>query len=103
MTDISRAALPPRQPAITAADRAHPLFRLYEQHRTSCAVNLIEASAFRDWLFQYERQQVSDAAASDPDYPAFLAWCRETQAGRRTCPVGMFPHNFRFWQEGGRW
>ncbi len=100
---ISKAALPPIQPYISEKDKTHPLFKLYEQHRSSCSSLLIEASSFEGWLYQYERNLASDAAAKRPEYPAFLAWCRETKSGSRKCPVGMFPHNFYFWIDGGRW
>jgi hypothetical protein len=30
-------------------------------------------------------------------------WMQGSQAGARKCPAGVFPHNFYFWIEGGRW
>lgn len=38
-----------------------------------------------------------------PEFGAFTAWMRETNASNRSCPVGVFPQNFQFWLEGGRW
>jgi hypothetical protein len=101
--DMSPACTAPRQPPISEKDREHPLFALYSQHRSACNRLLVEASAFRDWLFQYERDLVNSKAASDPRYPAFLDWMQGSQAGARKCPAGVFPHNFYFWIEGGRW
>ena len=101
--DMSAAALPPRSGIALPRDRQHPLFPLYEQHRASCQRLMIDASDFRDWLSCYERELESDNAAKHPRFGEFQAWCREVQSGRRTCPAGMFPHNFRFWLEGGRW
>lgn len=101
--DMSRATIAPRQPHVSQADRAHQLFPLYEQHRTSCSNLLIEAHDFRDWLYQYEAKLVSDAAAKHADYQAFKDWMIETKGGARKCPAGTFPHNFNYWREGGRW
>lgn len=101
--EMSKAALPPRQPAITDRDRAHPLFPLYQQHRSACSRLLVEASAFRDWLFQYERELQNNACAKHARFPDFLDWMQANQGGARRCPAGVFPHNFNFWLEGGRW
>jgi hypothetical protein len=101
--NMSKAALPPRNPVVTDQHRAHPLYALYRQHLASCRINLIEASQFDNWLYQYEIQIENDKAAADPQYPAFMRWMRENQGGARRCPVGVFPHNFRFWCGGGRW
>lgn len=101
--DISAAALPPRQPTISTKDRTHPLFRLYQQHLSSCSLNLIEASAFADWLYQREQNEKSESAAAHPRYADFLAWMRANRAGARPCPAGTFPRNFQYWLDGGRW
>jgi hypothetical protein len=101
--DMSKAALPPRQPHHTKADAEHPLFPLWRQHVSSCNRLLIQASDFRDWKTCYERELVNSNAASDPRYPRFLDWMNANQGGARKCPAGMFPHNFYFWIEGGRW
>ena len=101
--DISKAALPPRQPSINPADRAHPLFRVYDAYRTSCACRLIEADGFRDWLGQYERNLLEQRQKIHARYNEFVEWMRDTQGGARTCPAGRFPHNFNYWLEGGRW
>lgn len=101
--EMSKAAIAPQQPPISAADRAHPLFNLYNQHRSWCSLQLVKADAFRDWLFQYERNLVNDAATKHPDYPAFMEWIVANKGGARKCPAGVFPHNFNYWREGGRW
>ena len=100
---MSPAALPPVQPHISAADREHPLFALYMQHRSFCSNNLIQASAFDDWLYQYNRDLESTAQRSRPEYPAFIEWMNANRGGARKCPAGLFPYNFQFWIEGGRW
>lgn len=101
--DMSKAAIAPRQPRISAQDEAHPLFPIYRQHRAFCAINLIEASAFTDWLYQYESNLRNERVAAHKRYPEFLAWMRANKGGARQCPAGQFPHNFNYWLEGGRW
>lgn len=108
--DMHAAALPPRSGRYGKADQEHPLFPLYREHLTSCARLMVDASDFRDWLFQHNAAVERDAWAARPEYPEFLAWMRETKAGGRRCcptrdnPNGLaFPHNFAFWLEGGRW
>jgi hypothetical protein len=101
--DISVAALPPRQPTISYADKKHRLFPLYEKYRNFCSEDLITASAFRDWLHQHNIEQVGDEAAKHPRYFEFLAWMQTEQGGARKCPAGVFPYNFYFWLEDGRW
>lgn len=108
--EISKAALPPIQPANRPQDRTHPLFPLYERHRTESAFLLVEADSFEGWLFKYEREAESQKAAEHPRFREFQEWCREAKAGARPCcpsedaPRGLiFPHNFRYWLDGGRW
>ena len=101
--NMSQAALPPRQPSITERDRAHPQFRAYQAYCSSMSTQLVEASAFSDWLHQQEQHAASDQAATDTRYPEFLAWMRQTKAGGRKCPAGAFPANFRYWLDGARW
>jgi len=102
--DMSAAALPPNQPRIDEADRQHPLFAKYMEHRASCARLLVRADSFADWLTQHEAAQVRDAAAQHPQYPAFRSWMRLFQGGARKCPAGnTFPQNFEYWLDGGRW
>jgi len=107
---ISAAALPPIQPALPKGIEAHPLFPLYEQHRTFCSNSLIQAQDWEGFLYQYEQNLITENAMKDPSYPEFLAWCKEARSGARPCfpsealPGGLkFPANFRFWQYGGRW
>lgn len=97
------AALPPIQPTITDADRAHARFPEYQVYRSFCSTALIEASAFKDWLRQSERQESDARLVQSPSYPEFLAWMRKEQGGRRKCPAGAFPANFIYWMAGGRW
>lgn len=101
--EMSKACLPPRQPPISDQDRAHPLFPEYQRHRASMMAHLIEASSFKDWLYQRERNVAADDAANHPEFPAFQAWMRQTKGGARRCPAGAFPANFKFWLKGGRW
>lgn len=101
--DMSKAAMAPIQPTISASDRAHPLFAAYGLHRAACNRLMIEASRFSDWLYQYESNLKNEAAARRPEYADFRQWMIENQGGARTCPAGSFPHNFYFWIDGGRW
>ena len=101
--EISPACLPPRQPVIREQDRSHPRFREYLSYRSSMTNQLAEASSFSDWLYQNEQEAIRANAADHPQYPAFLAWMRQTKAGARRCPKGDFPQNFKFWLSGGRW
>lgn len=102
--DISKAAMAPHYGIASVTDRQHPLFPLYDQYRSNMSRLMVDASDFRDWLYQYERNLRNDNAAKDPDYPDFLAWIRETKAGGRKCPGGdVFPRTFHYWLNGGRW
>lgn len=101
--DMSAACTAPRQPYISEKDRAHPLFHLYSQHRASCSNQLIQAQAFKDWLYQREMHARDDEAKKHPQYREFMGWMIENKGGARKCPAGVFPHNFSYWQEGGRW
>lgn len=100
---MSQAAIAPRQPHVSARDRQHPLFPTYQQHRSAMSRMLVEASSFRDWLSCYERETLRARAADHPQYHRFLDWMLANQGGARKCPSGIFPHNFWFWLEGGRW
>src|SRR4051794_32267593 len=101
--DMSPAALPPPAPRISPADRRHPLFPVYEQHRRSCVTLLIQCADFQDWLAVRAHQAVRDHAAEHPRYDEFVAWMQANQGGARRCPAGDFPNNFNFWLDGGRW
>ena len=108
--DISAAALPPPPAHYTKADEAHPLFPLYRQHLAACARLLVAASDFDGWLYQREHERRTTVAKDHPDYSAFMAWMHEEQGGARPClpshdfPRGLiFPDNFAFWRDGGRW
>ena len=50
--DISRACMPPRQPSMSAADRAHPRHGEYMQYRAAMSHQLVEADSFALWLRQ---------------------------------------------------
>lgn len=101
--DMSAAALAPRQPLISEQDRKHPFFHLYSRHRTNCSNLLIEASSFKDWLYQHEMHANDDEATKHPQYRTFMDWMRANKGGARKCPAGAFPGNFEFWCNGGRW
>jgi predicted acetyltransferase len=104
MTAMSAAAIAPRQPTISAADRAHPRFAEYQRYSSSMSVQLVEADSFRDWLRQTETQARHDEIALHPRYPEFVRWMVQNQGGARRCPAGnSFPYNFQFWLDGGRW
>lgn len=101
--DISPACTAPVQPAISAKEREHPLFPIYSLYHASMSNQLVEASAFCDWLYQYERDAVNEEAARHPRYSEFLNWMQKNKGGARACPAGIFPHNFLYFLEGGRW
>jgi len=108
--DMSKAAAPPKGAVYSNADRSHPLFSAYMAHVTFCAQKMLDASEFRDWLFQRQQQELHATWVGHEQYPAFLAWMQETKAGGRPClpnealPKGLaFPHNFIAWMEGTRW
>lgn len=102
--EMSKAAIAPVQPHISDTVRAHPLFPLYRQHRSSMTMLLVQCASFEDWLYGYEDELRRANEAKHPRYPDFLAWMRANKGGARKCPAGnSFPHNFHFWLEGGRW
>jgi len=101
--DMSKAAMPARYGRVTKADEAHPLFPLYRQYRSSMSRLMVDSSDFRDWLGQYEQELVSVEFSKHPRMSEFLQWMKVNQGGARKCPAGAFPHNFKFWLEGGRW
>lgn len=108
--DISRAALPPRTGKYSRSDEAHPLFPLYREKLNSCARLLIDAPNFRDYVYQYERDQRDAVHAAHVRFPEFQQWVRDNRAGGRPClpnadfPQGRsFPQNFVYWLDGGRW
>lgn len=51
----------------------------------------------------YKKETEAAARLADPDYHEFLGWMSANKGGARPCPAGAFPHNFKFWREGGRW
>lgn len=104
---MSKACLPPIQPSISEADRAHPLFGLYQQHRSFCSDNLIEASSFGDWLYQYEQDQIHKGFEAHPRFKEWQQWMWTNQGGAKgrgpKDVPNVFPHNFRAWLDGARW
>lgn len=100
---MSFAALPAKYGYASKEDKKHPLFPIYQQRRAACSRLMVNSSDFKDWLSCYENELVRARAANDPRYSKFLDWMIENQGGARKCPAGMFPHNFYFWCEGGRW
>lgn len=102
--DMHAAAMAPRQPHISEQDRRHSRFAEYSAYRASMSRLLVEASSFPDWLYQQERQARDNEIVTHPRYSAFLTWMRETRGGARKCPAGnVFPANFLYWLDGGRW
>lgn len=101
--DMSAAALPARFGRASKADESHPLFPLYRQHRSSMSRLMVNSDDFRYWLHQHEFHARLDQAAKHERYPEFMTWMRANQGGARECPAGVFPRNFTYWLEGGRW
>ena len=108
--DMSAAALPAISGFATKADENHPLYNEWKAQEAACRLRMINGQDFSSWLFQREAGANRDAWAKHPDYAAFIAWMRETQAGARKCkatkdlPYGLaFPENFKVWLTGERW
>lgn len=101
--DMSKAALPARYGRASAQDEKHPLFPIYQRYRSSMSVQLVNSEDFRDWLYSYEQNLIRENAAKHNDYPKFMEWMKANQGGARKCPAGVFPHNFNYWLNGGRW
>ena len=51
----------------------------------------------------YKKEKAAAERLADPSYQEFMVWMRANKGGARPCPAGEFPHNFKFWTEGGRW
>lgn len=51
----------------------------------------------------YKKEKEAAAWLANADYQEFMNWMRANKGGSRPCPAGVFPHNFNFWKEGGRW
>lgn len=103
MTEMSQAAIAPRQPNISPKALTHPLFPIYRHYRSSMNTLLVEASSFEDWLYQYERNLRDEETVKHPRMGEFRQWMTVNKGGARRCPAGCFPHNFNYWLEGGRW
>jgi hypothetical protein len=100
---MSRAAMQPLLPPISPEDRNHPLFPSYMRQRENMAANNTELRTFKAWRLQQEAYQATMQAREHPQYPEFLQWMKEHKGGARPCPTGVFPRNFEFWLNGGRW
>lgn len=100
---MSKAALPAKYGHASKADENHPLFPLYQQHRSNMSRLMVNSDDFQDWKYQYERNKIAEDATQRPEYPDFLKWMTKNKGGARVSPVGAFPHNFYYWCEGGRW
>lgn len=83
--DISAAALPPIQPAISSADRKHPRFREYQNYRAGMSAKLLEADAFSLWLRNIEEREDELANGREVVFHA--------QPGA-TLPDGWYKHKF---------
>lgn len=101
--DMHAAAIAPRQPTISATDRAHPRFAEYSRLSSGMSAMLVEAPPFANWLSQQTFQDHCDDWAKHIEYPEFMHWMRANQGGARKCPGGSFPGNFKYWLGGGRW
>ena len=101
--DISKAALPPIQPHISAADRAHPRFPEYANYRAGMSRLLVEASSFKDWLRGQERAAEMVQWENHPQLRAFQIWMRDNKGGAPERNPAAFPENFKRWMAGERW
>ena len=101
--DMSAAAIAPRQPHVSAADREHPRFAEYSRYRSAMSIQLVEAMSFGNWLGSIETAAELDRWTQHPHYPQFLRWMRENQGGDKTRSKLSFPANFQAWLGGARW
>lgn len=101
--EMSKAAIAPRQPAIRELDREHPWFPIYMAYLASMSMQLVQADSFADWKRHREDAERDQHIQSHPRFKEFQQWMGDTKGGARKCPAGVFPNNFRFWLEGGRW
>ena len=101
--DISKAALPARYGKASKQDEKHPLFPIYQRYRAGMSAQLVNSEDFSDWLYSYEQNLYRESFTKHVDYPKFMEWMKANQGGARKCPAGVFPHNFNFWLNGGRW
>lgn len=99
--DMHGAALPPRQPHISEADRAHPRFAEYQRYRSSMSALLVEADSFQSWLGSKEREARDAEIMAHPRFREFQQWMRDNKGGARM-PCA-FPENFNRWLKGERW
>ena len=79
--DISAAALPPQQPAISDAARKHPRFRQYMAYRSAMSCKLLTADSFDLWLHTVEEAE------------SYRDVVFHTQPGA-TMPQGWYKHRF---------
>ena len=98
--DMSAAALPAISGRFSETDRAHPLFREWQQSESFAARQMINGQNFADWLYQHNQAATRDDWARHEQYPAFLAWMRANRGGARG---PRFPDNFKLWLKGERW
>lgn len=101
--DISKAALPPRQPRIVEQDRKHPLFQKYYVYRSAMSIKLVEADSFKDWLNKRNRELAHREIAKHPRMKEFQEWMCATKGGTPGKTELRFPENFIAWLEGARW
>jgi hypothetical protein len=101
--NMSKAALPQRYGQASAEDHKHPLFPIYRQYRASMTMLLVNSEDFRDWLHKYKQNEINLNFTRHKQYPNFMTWMKFNQGGSRKCPAGVFPHNFNYWLNGGRW
>lgn len=74
--EMSKAALPPQQPAIREQDRSHPLFNEYSRWRSSLACQLVRADSFADWLNHRQSMLNGEKVRNHPRHAEYVVWLR---------------------------
>lgn len=71
--DMSKACMPPVQPASTMTEEQHPRFREYQQYRAAMSRQLVTASTFALWLEQTEKSESGSVAVYEVQPGARMA------------------------------
>ena len=90
-------------PSIDPKDRENERFPIYNKYRNACIKHDIECEGFATWLALNERLEKDKTFSANSQFSGFRQWMVAEQGGSRRCPAGIFPENYLFWVNGGRW
>lgn len=103
MLDMSKAAIAPRQPILSAKERTHPLASEFEAYVRGMSRLGVQADPFSSWLASRDREAVAKSAEQHPRFPEFKTWMQANRGGESGRNPAPFPHNFNLWLLGHRW